>query len=176
MSSPIDGHPYSGFSIPSYSSPPGYPSLQWPQQSPRPFARHPQRPAPSTNSFSSDVFGPETAVDETRHFQHLRTNEIQHPDVMVRRSMPYQRPYRQGSPDSNSRERRHSSRPADIPPPLPEVGSSPRNSNRRSFDRYSNDLPSGAHEANGPTRSLASRAAGTSVSAYSCTGVARCFV
>jgi hypothetical protein len=126
--------------------------------------RQPQRPVTSTNPLSSDAFGPDAAVDETRHSQHLRTNEIPHPDVMVRRSIPYQRPYRQDSPDSNSQERRHSSRPADGTPPLQEV-SMPRNSNRRSFDRYSTDLPSSAHETNGATRSPASRAACMSVSA-----------
>ncbi|KAF2447227.1 hypothetical protein P171DRAFT_248057 [Karstenula rhodostoma CBS 690.94] len=155
----VGGPPYSGFHLPNYSEPPGHPNLQWPQQLPRTFARHPQRQVPGTSSFASDISGPDAAVDENRHFQHTRTNEIPHPDLMSQRNLSYQRPYRQGSSDSSSQDRRHSSRPADSPAPLSETGSSPRNPNRRSFDRYSTDIPSGAAESNGASRSPASRAA-----------------
>lgn len=161
----VGGHPYSGFNLPNYSTPPGHPNLQWAQQYPRNFARHPQRTVPMTSSFASDILGPDTAVDETRSSQHYRNNEVPHPDVMSRRNLSYQRPYRQSSSDFNNQDRRHSSRPADGPAPLSELGSSPRNSNRRSFDRYSNDVPGGVAEPNGPIRSPASRAAGTSLSA-----------
>ncbi|OAG04900.1 uncharacterized protein CC84DRAFT_808854 [Paraphaeosphaeria sporulosa] len=153
------GHPYPGFNLPSYSGPPDHPNLQWPQQLPRNFARHPQRTVPMTSSFSSDMFGTDTTVDETRNPQYHRNSEIPHPDVTSRRNPSYQRPHRQGSSDFNSPDRRHSSRSADGHAPLSELGSSLRTHNRRSFDRYSTDVPNGATGPNGPIRSPSSRGA-----------------
>ncbi|KAL5395886.1 hypothetical protein PMIN02_003626 [Paraphaeosphaeria minitans] len=152
----IGGHPYSGFNLPSYLGPSDHPNLQWPQQLPRNSVRHPQRTLPVTGALVSDMFGSDAMVDEAHNSQYHRNNVIPHPDVLSRRNSSYQRPYRQGSSDFNSPDRRHSSRYADGPAPLSEPGSSPRNHNRRSSDRYSTDFVGGP---NGPIRSPSSRGA-----------------
>lgn len=160
----VGGHLHPGFNLLSHS---GQPNLQWPQQFPRDLARHPQRTVPLTSPFTSDMFGPDATVDETRNLQYHRNNEIPHPDVMRRRNPSYQRPYRQSSTHFNSPDRRQSARSADGPVPLSELSTPARNQNRRSFDRYSTDVPSGAIVPNGPIRSPSSRAAGTSYFAQS---------
>lgn len=155
----VVGHPYSGFNLPTSIGPPGHPNLQWPQQSPRNFARHAQRTVPLASSFASDILGSDAPVDETSSPQYYRNSEISQSDVMRRRNLSIQRPYRHSSSDFNSQGRRHSSRPADGHIPLSELEPSPRNFNRRSSGRYSMDGTSGAGELTGPVRSPSSHAA-----------------
>lgn len=161
----IGRHPFPILGLPSYVSPPGHSNPQWAQEASHSNDRRPPRPVHPANPFPSDPFGVDAEQDEIHNLEDLRNNEFYHPNVMFRRRASHQRPSRQNAQDSTSQERRRSSRPADGPASLPDLIPMSRNSNRRSFDRYLSDLPGGAPESNGSTRSPGSRATGTSVTA-----------
>lgn len=156
------GHLHSGFNLPSPSGRPDVSNPRWPQQLPRDFARQPQRTISVTSSFDSDISRLDASVEGTRNLQYDHHDEIPHPDVMRRRNTSYQRPYRQSDAQFNNPDRRHSTRSADGSAFLSGLGTSPRNQNRRSFDRYSANISSGANGPNGQTRSASSHSAGTS--------------
>ena len=84
------------------------------------------------------------------------------------RRLSFSRHARQGVQDTtNNQQRRSMFRPASSSSPLPDLVPLSR-SNRRSFDRYSNDIQNDGSGSNGPVRSLPSRVAGEFLLGRSC--------
>ncbi|KAF1977998.1 hypothetical protein BU23DRAFT_249282 [Bimuria novae-zelandiae CBS 107.79] len=148
-------HP--GMDMPNFAVSPAH--SHWVQPPPQYPSRRLSRHVPSSPSPppTSEMIA---AVHDVPNRANSVTTESfpQHGVPFVRRTS-YHRPARQGMEDSNSQQRRHMFRPVNGSAPLPELTPLSRNSNRRSFDRYANDLQNEATELARPARSPASRAA-----------------
>lgn len=145
--------------------PPAYPYWAYPpSQYPN---RHLGRHASSITPLS--FHEPELNADSSGGFNYANrdTNEPQDRAPPLRR-LSFSRHPRQGMQDTNNQQRRSMFRPANGSAPIPELVPLSR-SNRRSFDRYSNDVQNDASGSNGSVRPLSSRAAGGFFSILPCT-------